>query len=50
VNNPCEVDASGNVTVREGINYAEETYQIPACFTTGNLLNLSASGCVLPKP
>jgi hypothetical protein len=50
VNNPCEVDASGNVTVREGINYAEETYQIPACFTTGNQLNLSASGCVLPKP
>ncbi|MET8134565.1 MULTISPECIES: serine protease [unclassified Streptomyces] len=50
VDNPCEVDANGNVTVREGINYAEETYQIPACFTTGNQLNLSASGCVLPKP
>ncbi|MEU2880033.1 serine protease [Streptomyces sp. NPDC007070] len=49
-NNPCEVDASGNVTVRQGINYAEETYQIPACFTTGNKLNLNASGCVLPKP
>ncbi|MER5381002.1 serine protease [Streptomyces sp. NPDC002688] len=50
VNNPCEVDASGNVTVRQGINYAEETYQIPACFTTGNKLDLTASGCVLPKP
>ncbi|MEU0781882.1 serine protease [Streptomyces sp. NPDC006173] len=50
VNNPCEVDAGGNVTVRQGINYAEETYQIPACFTTGNKLNLAASGCVLPKP
>ncbi|MFC3575927.1 serine protease [Streptomyces yaanensis] len=49
-NNPCEVDTSGNVTVRQGINYAEETYQIPACFGTGNRLNLSASGCVLPKP
>jgi V8-like Glu-specific endopeptidase len=49
-NNPCEVDANGNVTVREGINYAEETYQIPACFTTGNKLNLNAGGCVLPKP
>ncbi|MER5754927.1 serine protease [Streptomyces sp. NPDC002088] len=49
-NNPCEVDASGNVTVREGINYAQEIYQIPACFTTGNKLNLSASGCTLPKP
>ncbi|MBW8795807.1 MAG: trypsin-like peptidase domain-containing protein [Streptomyces sp.] len=50
VDNPCEVDANGNVTVRQGINYAEETYLIPACFTTGNVLNLSASGCTLPKP
>jgi V8-like Glu-specific endopeptidase len=49
-NNPCEVDESGNVTVRQGINYAEETYQIPACFTTGNKLNLGAAGCTLPKP
>ncbi|MEU6401498.1 serine protease [Streptomyces sp. NPDC046985] len=48
--NPCEVDQNGNVTVREGINYAEETYQIPACFTTGNRLDLTAAGCVLPKP
>ncbi|MFF4545556.1 serine protease [Streptomyces sp. NPDC001435] len=49
-NNPCEVDANGNVTVRYGINYAQETYNIPACFTTGNKLNLNASGCTLPKP
>ncbi|WP_030749781.1 serine protease [Streptomyces sp. NRRL S-31] len=50
VNNPCEVDAAGNVTVRQGINYAQEIYNIPACFTTGNKLDLSASGCTLPKP
>lgn len=50
VNNPCEVDQSGNVTVRQGINYAEETYQIPACFGIGNKLDLSRTGCVLPKP
>ncbi|MGC4995520.1 MULTISPECIES: trypsin-like serine peptidase [unclassified Streptomyces] len=49
-NNPCEVDQNGNVTVRQGINYAQETYQIPACFTTGNKLDLSAAGCTLPKP
>jgi V8-like Glu-specific endopeptidase len=49
-NNPCEVDANGNVTVREGINYAQEIYSIPACFTTRNQLNLNASGCTLPKP
>ncbi|HET9382488.1 MAG TPA: serine protease [Streptomyces sp.] len=50
LNNPCEVDASGNVTVRQGINYAQETYQIPACFGADNKLELTASGCVLPKP
>ncbi|MGW3264659.1 trypsin-like serine peptidase [Streptomyces sp. NPDC001056] len=50
VNNPCEVDENGTVTVRQGINYAEETYEIPACFTTGNTLNLGAAGCTLPKP
>ncbi|MFI2430623.1 serine protease [Streptomyces sp. NPDC018693] len=50
VNNPCEIDESGTVTVRQGINYAQQTYTIPACFTTGNRLNLSASGCTLPKP
>ncbi|WP_432157066.1 trypsin-like serine peptidase [Streptomyces sp. bgisy153] len=50
VNNPCEIDENGVVTVREGINYAQETYNIPACFTTGNRLDLNASGCTLPKP
>ncbi|MFD4551112.1 serine protease [Streptomyces sp. NPDC058251] len=50
VNNPCEVDANGNVTIHQGINYAEETYQIVPCFGTGNKLNLNATGCTLPKP
>ncbi|GHH90062.1 trypsin-like serine peptidase [Streptomyces capillispiralis] len=50
VNNPCEVDQNGNVTVRQGINYAQQTYQFPACFGVDNKLELSASGCVLPKP
>lgn len=50
VNNPCEVSESGTVTVRQGINYAQEIYNIPACFTTRNQLNLSASACTLPKP
>jgi V8-like Glu-specific endopeptidase len=50
VNNPCEIAQDGTVTVHQGTNYAEQTYIIPACFTTGNKLNLSASGCTLPKP
>jgi hypothetical protein len=48
--NPCEVDQRGIVTVHKGINYGQQTYQIPACFTTGNQLDLSAAGCALPKP
>ncbi|WP_329053134.1 serine protease [Streptomyces violaceus] len=50
VNNPCEVDANGEVTVRKGINYAQQTYQVPACFGADSKLDLSASGCTLPKP
>ncbi|MFD7102944.1 trypsin-like peptidase domain-containing protein [Streptomyces celluloflavus] len=49
VNNPCEVDESGNVTVHQGTNYAEETYGIPQCFVAGNKLDLSQAGCELPK-
>ncbi|MGD3107917.1 S1 family peptidase [Streptomyces sp. YGL11-2] len=50
VNNPCEVDDQGNVTVHKGTNYAEETYGIPKCFGAGNKLDLTAAGCTLPKP
>jgi V8-like Glu-specific endopeptidase len=50
LDNPCEVSETGAITVHEGINYAEETYGIAACFTTGNQVDLTLSGCTLPKP
>ncbi len=50
VNNPCEIDENGQVTVRPGINYAQQTHAFPACFGADNRLDLSASGCSLPKP
>ncbi|MDH6574918.1 serine protease [Kitasatospora sp. MAP5-34] len=50
LNNPCEVDENGNITVHQGTNYAEETYGIPACFGPGNQLDLTLSGCMLPQP
>lgn len=50
LNNPCEADAHGDVTVRQGIRYAQETYHIPACFGVGTKLDLSRRGCVLPRP
>lgn len=48
-NNPCEVGPSGNVTIHQGTNYAEETYAIPACFAPGNRLDLTLPGCTLPR-
>ncbi|MFK0049909.1 serine protease [Streptomyces sp. NPDC090741] len=49
-NNPCEVDEAGNVTVRQGINYAQETYIIVPCIGAGNKIDLTRAGCTLPKP
>ncbi|MFI7387588.1 trypsin-like serine peptidase [Streptomyces sp. NPDC049813] len=49
-NNPCEVDQNGTVTVRQGINYAQQTYGIVPCIGVGNKLDLYATGCALPKP
>ncbi|MEU8954205.1 serine protease [Streptomyces sp. NPDC048518] len=49
-NNPCEVDENGKVTVREGINYAQQTYGIVPCVGAGNKIDLSRAGCELPKP
>ncbi|MCX4539551.1 serine protease [Streptomyces sp. NBC_01565] len=49
-NNPCEVDENGNVTVRRGINYAQETYTIVPCVGPGSKIDLNRPGCALPKP
>ncbi|MGW2178916.1 S1 family peptidase [Streptomyces sp. NPDC001732] len=49
-NNPCEVDENGNVTVREGINYAQQTYGLVPCIGAGNKFDLNRPGCTLPKP
>ncbi|MFF9198407.1 serine protease [Streptomyces sp. NPDC014779] len=50
VNNPCEVDENGAVTVRQGINYAQQTYTLVPCIGPGNVFDLNRAGCVLPKP
>ncbi|WP_055587149.1 S1 family peptidase [Streptacidiphilus griseoplanus] len=50
VDNPCEVDADGNVTVHQGTNYAEETYLLTRCFGAGTQLDLTLPGCTLPRP
>jgi V8-like Glu-specific endopeptidase len=50
MNNPCEVDAAGRVTVRKGINYGQQTFDFVSCFGPGTTLNLSLPGCKVAKP
>ncbi|MGW0903931.1 trypsin-like peptidase domain-containing protein [Streptomyces sp. NPDC002853] len=50
LNNPCEVDRRGNVTVRQGINYAQQTYGIVPCVGHDSKIDLGRKGCKLPRP
>ena len=50
LNNPCEVDENGNVTVHQGINYGQQTYLLTDCIATGNTIDLGLPGCELPQP
>lgn len=50
MNNPCEVDQAGTVTVRKGINYAQQTYNAVPCIGPGSKITLTNPGCALPLP
>jgi V8-like Glu-specific endopeptidase len=50
VNNPCEVDADGNVTVDQGAAYGQQTWWLYSCLTANRTIDLNKSGCELPKP
>ncbi|MEU8225970.1 serine protease [Kribbella sp. NPDC048915] len=50
VNNPCEVDADGNITVDQGAAYGQQTWWLYTCLTANRTLDLNKSGCELPKP
>lgn len=50
LNNPCEVDKDGKVTVHQGQSYGEETFEINGCIGDGNKVDLAKAGCTLPKP
>ncbi|WP_371407474.1 serine protease [Kribbella sp. NBC_00662] len=50
VNNPCEVDADGNVTVDQGAAYGQQTWWLYTCLTANRTIDLNKSGCELPKP
>ena len=50
VNNPCEVDADGNVTVDQGAAYGQQTWWLYTCLTANRTIDLNKTGCELPKP
>jgi V8-like Glu-specific endopeptidase len=49
LNNPCEVDENGTVTVHANIGYAQQTYILASCIAPGSVLDLNRSGCTVPR-
>ncbi|MCM2351302.1 MAG: serine protease [Bacteriovoracaceae bacterium] len=49
MNNPCEVDEQGEVTVRKGVRYGQQTYNTYTCLTPDFKIELGRTGCELPR-
>jgi V8-like Glu-specific endopeptidase len=49
LDNPCEVDQNGNVTIHPNIGYGQETWFIAACIGPGSRFDLTRPGCGLPR-
>ena len=50
MDNPCEVDAQGNVVVRPHASYGQQTYRIYSCLTPAFTIDLNMPNCELYKP
>ena len=50
LNNPCEVDANGNITVDQGAAYGQQTWWFYSCLTASRTIDLNKTGCQLAKP
>lgn len=48
MNNPCEVDAFGNISFHKGYSYGQQTYWIYSCLNSSREIDLSVPGCELP--
>ncbi|NEA36608.1 serine protease [Streptomyces sp. SID13031] len=47
LNNPCEVDANGNITVQQGAAYGQQTWWFYTCLSATRTLDLNKAGCLL---
>ncbi|MEV4372810.1 serine protease [Nonomuraea sp. NPDC049637] len=50
LDNPCEMNRDGVISVRRGIAYGTQTYWLATCVSAGNRLDLERPGCLLPRP
>lgn len=50
LNNPCEVDRHGHVSVHLNRNYGQQTWWFTTCLAADRSLDLSKPGCLLPQP
>ena len=50
LDNPCEVDTMGGVTVEKGASYGQQLYQIYSCVKDTGVFDLNTPGCKLQKP
>lgn len=48
MNNPCEVDAVGNITFAKGYSYGQQTYWIYSCLNSNQQFDINTKGCLLP--
>ncbi|WP_405056135.1 serine protease [Kribbella sp. NBC_01505] len=50
MNNPCEVDGAGNITVDQGAAYGQQTWWFYTCLSATRTIDLNKAGCLLQKP
>lgn len=49
MNNPCEIDASGNKTAVQGYSYAQQTHWFYSCLNSNNEMDMQRPDCKLAK-
>jgi V8-like Glu-specific endopeptidase len=49
LNNPCEVNANGEIHHQKGMRYGQQTYNVYSCLTPDFQINLSIPYCDLPR-
>lgn len=50
INNPCEIDAQGEVIHQKGMGYAQQISWFVGCMNANRQLDLAMPGCELAKP